>query len=95
LIVFALGLFHGFGFANVLDPVWARGATLVPALAGFNVGVEIGQLLVIAVVFPVLFFLRNYRMYTNHFVPLGSAALILIAAVWFVQRTFLSGSAAV
>ncbi|MEM7044295.1 MAG: HupE/UreJ family protein [Pseudomonadota bacterium] len=87
-IVFFLGLFHGFGFANVLDPLGADGHSLVAALAGFNIGVEIGQLIVIVAAFPVLFFIRRLPVYKPLVLQAGSVALIAIAGFWFVERTF-------
>lgn len=90
-IVFMLGLFHGFGFANVLDPFAYRKIALAPALAGFNVGVEIGQLIVVFAVFSVLYFLRNQGFYIRYVLGGGSLALMAIALFWFVERTFLGG----
>ncbi|MGI9499514.1 MAG: HupE/UreJ family protein [Geminicoccaceae bacterium] len=87
-IVFALGLFHGFGFANVLDPLGAQGPSLIPALAGFNVGVEIGQLIVVLAAFPVLFLIRKLPVYKPLILQTGSVGLIAIAGFWFVERTF-------
>ena len=87
-IVFILGLFHGFGFANVLDPLGAQGSALIPALAGFNVGVEIGQLIVVFAAFPILFILRRLPLYKPLVLQTGSLALIAVACFWFVERTF-------
>jgi hypothetical protein len=55
-IAFVFGLFHGFGFASVLGSLGLGTDHLVLSLLGFNVGVEIGQVAIIAAVFPVLFF---------------------------------------
>ena len=87
-IVFFLGLFHGFGFANVLDPLGAQGHSLVAALAGFNIGVEIGQLIVVLAAFPVLYLIRRLRLYKPVVLQAGSVALIAIAGFWFFERTF-------
>ncbi|MBX2855169.1 MAG: HupE/UreJ family protein [Rhodobacteraceae bacterium] len=88
VIVFLLGLFHGFGFANVLDPLGAQGPSLVPALAGFNIGVELGQLIVVVAAFPILFLIRRATLYQPIVLRTGSAALIAVAAFWFFERTF-------
>ncbi|MCG8591569.1 MAG: HupE/UreJ family protein, partial [Proteobacteria bacterium] len=53
-ISFAFGLIHGFGFAGVLSSLELPAARLVPALAGFNLGVELGQLAVVALAWPLL-----------------------------------------
>ena len=87
-IVFGFGLFHGFGFASVLGHLTQNQAGLVITLLGFNIGVEIGQLAVIAVTFPLLFALRTSAAYTKLLLPTGSAAIALLAIVWFVQRAF-------
>ena len=87
-IVFILGLFHGFGFANVLDPLGAQGRSLIPALAGFNIGVEIGQLIVVFAAFPVLYLIRRLSVYKPLVLQAGSVALIAVAGFWFVERTF-------
>lgn len=88
LVVFGFGLFHGLGFANVLAPLGAERSSLLTALIGFNVGVEIGQLAIIAVVFPLFFMLRNWRSYQYQVLGLGSAALILVSSFWLVERVF-------
>lgn len=87
-IVFGFGLFHGLGFANVLSPLGVEKGSLVMSLVGFNVGVEIGQLAIIAVVFPMLFLVRNWRPYQFRVLGLGSMALIAVSAFWFVERAF-------
>lgn len=50
-VIFVFGLLHGLGFASVLTEFGLPEATFVPALIGFNLGVEVGQLFVIAVMF--------------------------------------------
>lgn len=88
LVVFGFGLFHGLGFANVLAPLGAERSSLLTALIGFNIGVEIGQLAIISVVFPLLFMLRKRRNYQFQMLRLGSAALILVSSFWFIERAF-------
>ena len=88
IVVFVFGMFHGFGFANVLDPLGINQQSMIAALAGFNIGVELGQILIILVVFPVLFMLREWSLYRPLILRFGSAGLILVAAFWFVERTY-------
>ena len=57
LIIFAFGLFHGLGFASVMSELPFRMVHLVKVLIGFNVGVELGQLAIVAVVFPIIYLL--------------------------------------
>ena len=85
-VVFGFGLFHGFGFATVLGHLTLNQTALVLTLLGFNLGVEIGQLAVIAVTFPVLFAIRMSTAYTRLLLPTGSAAIALVAMFWFIQR---------
>jgi hypothetical protein len=85
LLAFAFGLFHGFGFANVLGEIDLERTYLVLSLLGFNIGVELGQIAIIAVVFPLLYVLRTSRFYLP-VMRYGSAFLIAIALFWFVER---------
>jgi len=64
-----------------------RGA-LALALAGFNVGVELGQLTVVFAVVPLIYLLRQTRFYRPGVLVGGSTAIALLAGVWFVGRAF-------
>lgn len=88
VVVFLFGLFHGFGFANVLAPLGVDQHAKTAALAAFNIGVEIGQMTIVVVVFPILYMLRRSRFYVPVVLWFGSAMLILIALYWFFERTF-------
>jgi hypothetical protein len=86
-LTFVFGLVHGFGFASALkDAGLAKGA-LVGPLVGFNVGVEIGQLCIVAVVLPLAWSLRGTRAYRGAFAA-GSVAIAGVAGLWLVQRAF-------
>ena len=85
-MVFALGLLHGFGFSYVMEPLGIARATLLHSLLGFNIGVELGQIAIIAVVFPPLFVLRRQGWYVAAVLKGGSVLLILIATWWFGER---------
>ncbi len=87
VIAFGFGLFHGFGFASVLGDLGLTGEHLVTTLLGFNLGVEIGQLGIILIIFPLLFLLRNHRLYPKG-VVYGSIVLIFISLYWFIERVF-------
>ncbi len=87
-VVFIFGLFHGFGFANVLEPLGLDPTRKAIGLAAFNVGVELGQLAIVLAVFPVLFAVRHFKAYRILAMQGGSVALILIAMFWFVERTY-------
>jgi hypothetical protein len=86
-LTFVFGLVHGFGFAAALkDAGLDRGALAAP-LVGFNVGVEIGQLCIVAVVLPLAWSLRGTRSYRGAFAA-GSLAIAGVAGLWLVQRAF-------
>ncbi|NNE68648.1 MAG: HupE/UreJ family protein [Pyrinomonadaceae bacterium] len=87
LIAFGFGLFHGFGFASVLADKGFGGDYLIYSLLGFNVGVELGQLAIICLVFPVLYLLRKTVVYPK-LLLFGSIFLILVSIYWFVERAF-------
>ena len=86
-IAFAFGLFHGFGFAYVLSDIGLEPEYLALSLLGFNVGVEVGQIVIVLLLFPVLFFLRRWGGY-QHLFRLLSAGLIAVALLWFFERSF-------
>ncbi len=85
-LAFGFGLIHGFGFANALAELGARGARLVPALAGFNVGVELAQLSLVLLVLPWLFRARTSAFYAWRFMPTASLVAAMAGAAWLVAR---------
>jgi hypothetical protein len=76
---------HGFAFAGGLLPLGLPRAQLPLALFGFNLGVEAGQLLVLALVLPPLVLLRSRAWYPKTARAL-SAGIALAGLLWFVQR---------
>jgi hypothetical protein len=86
LIAFGFGLIHGFGFAGVLVALELTAGTLVSALVGFNVGVEIGQIAIVLAFVPLAFHLRSSSVYTTTTLKYGSIAIVVLAAVWMFQR---------
>ncbi len=87
-VAFAFGLIHGFGFAEVLAPLSLPRGELALALLGFNLGVEIGQLAIVAGAFFVLATLRRWSGYPRWILALGSALIATVAALWFIERVF-------
>ncbi len=85
-LAFGFGLIHGFGFASVLADLTSGTSQKVLALAGFNTGVEIGQLMVLAVIFPVLFWLGSRPLYQRAAVPLMAIMVTLVSLYWVLQR---------
>ena len=87
-MAFGFGLVHGFGFASVLADLGLPQDALALALFGFNVGVELGQLAIVAAFLPLAFALRDTRFYQRVVFIGGSLAIALLAALWFVERAF-------
>lgn len=88
LVAFGFGLIHGFGFASVLAELGLPTDALVLSLLGFNVGVELGQMAIVAVFLPVAYTLRNTRFYLRGVFTVGSWLTLLVALVWLVERAF-------
>ena len=88
IVAFAFGLVHGFGFANVLVDLGLARQTLALALVGFNLGVEIGQLAIVAAFLPPAFGLRGSWAYQTLTFRFGSAIIALLAASWMIERVF-------
>jgi hypothetical protein len=84
---FGFGLVHGLGFASVLNELGLKGAALVRGLVGFNLGVEIGQLLFVAVFLPPLMWLA--RGEGARLTPrIASLMVATIGIYWLVERLF-------
>lgn len=88
LVAFAFGLIHGFGFAGVLTELGLPKDALVLSLLGFNLGVEIGQLAIVAAFLPVAYLLRNTSLYRKGVFVGGSILTMLVALLWFAERAF-------
>ncbi|MCU6434261.1 HupE/UreJ family protein [Undibacterium sp. Jales W-56] len=88
IMAFLFGLIHGFGFASVLTDLGLPQGALVLALVGFNLGVEAGQLAIVAGFLPLAFGLRFSWFYRRLVLLGGSAIIALLAAIWLVERVF-------
>lgn len=88
-VAFAFGLIHGFGFAGILSELALPQERLLAALFGFNVGVELGQLAVVALVWPLLRLVarRAHGRVYGWIAEGGSAAICALGVFWFVSRT--------
>ncbi|RPH40643.1 MAG: HupE/UreJ family protein [Burkholderiales bacterium] len=85
-LVFVFGLVHGFGFGAALAESGPTGRSMLAALLGFNLGVEAGQLLAVAAVFPLLWAWRARPLYRTRLEPAVAGAIVVAGLVWFVAR---------
>ena len=84
-LTFGFGLVHGFGFANVLRELELPALGLLRSLAAFNVGVELGQVVVVAGLFPVFWLISRSRVAPTA-VASVSVLVGLAGVVWLVER---------
>jgi hypothetical protein len=92
IAAFAFGLLHGFGFAGALHDLGLPAGSLALSLAGFNLGVEAGQLAIVMLFLPLAFALRSTWAYRRMVFAGGSAVIATVAAAWFVERAFDAGA---
>lgn len=85
-LAFGFGLIHGFGFASVLGDLTSGISQTVLALAGFNIGVELGQLALLIVLFPLFYLWGKTNHYGKAAVPVMLVAVGAISLYWVAQR---------
>jgi hypothetical protein len=88
MVAFAFGLIHGFGFASVLVDLGLPQGALALALLGFNLGVEAGQLAIVAAFLLLAYPVRRSAFYRLVVLLGGSLLIAAIAAAWLVERAF-------
>jgi hypothetical protein len=93
LVAFGFGLIHGLGLSNVLRDLGLTGRELLPALLGFNVGVELGQLAIVAPIFVVVVRLRRREPAFARVRRVVCLLVALASAVWIVVRMRVAFSA--
>jgi len=86
-IAFGLGLIHGFGFATALGGLELPATSLAIALAGFNLGVETGQLAIVAALVPLTYLARSSTWYRVGFLRAASAGIAGLACLWLAERS--------
>lgn len=92
-LTFTFGLIHGFGFASVLKDlgVGAGGSGLLMPLFTFNLGVELGQVAIAAIVLPLVWQLRKNEPFVRRGVPVLSAVVAVAGLYWLLKRTVFAG----
>lgn len=85
-IIMIVGLLHGFGFSNVLAELTVKEEGYVMGLLAFNVGIEIGQLLLILFLLPILVFISLNSLIANVFRKILVTGLMVLGSFWTLQR---------
>lgn len=85
-LTFGFGLLHGMGFAGVLGELGLPSDQKLVTVLAFNLGVEVGQLVIVLLVLPLLMLARNRTWYSRYFLPIASLAIALVALRWIVER---------
>jgi hydrogenase/urease accessory protein HupE len=92
MVAFGFGLIHGFGFASALHEAGIGSGTggIILPLFSFNLGVELGQIMVAALALPIIWKLRENPTFIARWAPACSAAVVLLGSFWFVQRVWMT-----
>lgn len=86
-LALGFGLIHGFGFAAVLGELGLPQSARVLSLLAFNVGVEIGQMLIVILLLPLLFWLRCSPQYPRWVLGAGSVGATAMGLIWILERS--------
>ena len=87
ILTFCFGFVHGFGFANVLRDLNLPSEGLIATLLAFNIGVEIGQVSIVTILFPVILWMSR-RSFHQRAVQVVSGLILLFGVGWLVERLF-------
>lgn len=86
IVTFTFGLIHGFGFATAFQEMFGSGGSVLMRLLSFNLGVELGQILIAAIVMPLLWQFRKSPKFAPRWVPVTSAIVVLMGSWWLIER---------
>ncbi|MGH7493434.1 MAG: DUF6702 family protein [bacterium] len=87
ILTFCFGLVHGFGFANVLRDLGLPAKGLIGSLLAFNLGVEIGQIAIVGLLFPIILWSTRTKM-QRQLIYAFSSIILIFGLSWFVERAF-------
>lgn len=85
--VFFFGLFHGLGFAGLLQEISLPKDRYVSSLFGFNIGIELGQLVIVAITLPLLYATRG-KPWHDRLIQVISVIIATLGIIWAIQRVF-------
>ena len=88
LVAFTFGFIHGFGFANAMQEMHLTTIHFTTAVFGFNIGVEIGQIIIVLLLLPLLYHLSFKIVYRTFLLPTLSLFVALTALFWAIERAF-------
>lgn len=86
LLTFLFGLIHGLGFANSIREIGFHQSYMVTSLISFNVGIELGQLAIVAILLPMLVKFRRQSAGYSWFFRGASACIFLVGLYWVIER---------
>ncbi len=87
MVIFAFGLFHGLGFAGIFSEVAPDSGRLLASLLFFNVGVEIGQLIILCFTLPILWVIYKLK-FDRYIIPVFALLMSGLALWWVIVRIF-------
>ncbi|MEH7378542.1 HupE/UreJ family protein [Neobacillus drentensis] len=88
-LAFGFGLIHGFGFAGILAEMRLDTNHMVTSLVSFNLGIEIGQLIIVSLAYPLILWIKKLTLKPIKWViPGTSVAILAFGLVWFIERAF-------
>ena len=87
LVTFSFGLIHGFGFAGVLQEYITGKSDLVLSVVSFNVGVEVGQMIIFLIMLPILHLMRK-KLAARKITVVASISIFILGSIWLVERVF-------
>ena len=87
VVAFVFGLVHGLGFANVLTDLALPKPALAVSLVSFNLGVEAGQLAIVAAFLPLAYLSRRSWFYPRLVLGAGSLTIASVASIWLIERS--------
>jgi hydrogenase/urease accessory protein HupE len=88
LVTFFFGLIHGIGFSSAIGEIGMSQTHFALSLLTFNIGIELGQLVIVGVLWFVLSKARSNSWYRNAVVRTGSVCIFLVGLYWFIERVW-------
>lgn len=91
LAAFGFGLVHGLGFAGALEALGLPRQAFLLSLLSFNLGIELGQLTIVALFLPIAYLCRTTPLYPRVVLQAGSLAIVALGSLWLKDRALALG----